>query len=73
MSPSLSHFQTFKPLTQPSLPTISFMSIVCPAASCLADKDHTLAMAVLTLHSLSKSSLLSFSECFFLPLSLPKF
>lgn len=73
MSPSLSHFQTFKPLTQPSLPTISSMSIACPAASsCSAGKDHRLAMVVLTLRSLSKPSLLSFSECIFLHLSLPK-
>lgn len=72
MSPSLSHFQTFKPLTQPSLPTMSSMSVACPAASCSAGKDHTLAMVVLTSRSLSKPSLLSFSECIFLPLSLPK-
>lgn len=72
MSPPLSHFQTFKPLTQPPLPTISSMSIACPVASCSAGEDDALAMVVLTLHSLSKPSLLSFSECIFLPLSLPK-
>lgn len=69
MSLSLSHIHILKLLTYPS--KLSSISVACLMASCWAGKDHMLA-TVLTLHSLSKPSLLYFSECIFLPLSLPK-